>query len=193
MGYIRSCWQSSVLWRGSPSGLMCCYSPSLIICYMCFCKDSIFNMKKKYLKGNDKNKNKKLEDNVSAAVFDQEILSFLSIFMSPDMKYSFYVLSGPGPWCFQGSEKQRKDFFFSICNSFIFLCPRQWAQVHRIFWKGDRRVGRDQRTYREAEDFRKISKISTLLIVIMSRWSSYWQFAVLHDGLAFYNESEWLE
>lgn len=41
--------------------------------------------------------NKKLEENISATVFDQEILSFFLIFMSPDMKYSFYILSGPGP------------------------------------------------------------------------------------------------
>ena len=51
-------------------------------------------------------------------------------------------------------------------------------------------VGKDERIYREAGDFRKTSKISTLLIVIMSRWSSFWWFTVLHDVLAFYNESE---
>lgn len=93
-------------------------------------------MKKKYLKGNDKNKNKKLEDNVSAAVFDQEILSFLSIFMSPDMKYSFYVLSGPGPWCFQGSEKQRKDFFFLYMQFFYISLPQTMGTGPQDFLKG---------------------------------------------------------
>ena len=59
-------------------------------------------------------------------------------------------------------------------------------------------VGKDERREggqatsgrREAGNFRKTSKISTLLIVIMSRWSSFWWFTVLHDVLAFYNESE---
>lgn len=54
---------------------------------------------------------------------------------------------------------------------FLFLYP--WicfliSHACWAFWKRDRGVGGKQRLYREAENFRKIPKISTLLLVIIS-------------------------
>lgn len=73
---------------------------------------------------------------------------------------------------------------------FYISLPRATGTGPQDFLKGGWGVDTDERIYEDAEDFRKISKLSTLLTVIMSRWSSYWWFAVLHDVLAFYNESE---